>query len=386
MSISFEDLEKEMHEKKNGALAFCQQQNSLAKEKRDYVKLQSLFFEAIEERWDEITEFLITNNIVSVNAISPRTGESALLFAASNMHLYTVDLLLERSDVQKEMHLSSGNTLIFIDLERTKIDAEAFQSLMESLMQHKSLTTLYISWQKPELENTVKEMVKRLKAHNVLHNIVLANEEWDSELTILMIEVCKALEHNHINKTQKNILEATIKLSLASIVDTFEAKPDKAILALEAIKVPQVDKEVEEELRSAHVLETIEYLRKIVMLPRPQNRSTGDLNAAYQDTGQETRDGVIGGLVYFYAENGEPTNEEQGLLGLSAKNTSIENKRRTAPPITKAAVVKELYYWVDAEILEQQKKLVKNVEAQQAVANKPPENDNDGSTKNKCKA
>jgi hypothetical protein len=383
MSVSTEDLDKEMNEKKNAALAFCRQQISLAKDKRDYVRLQDIFFEAIEEPWDEVAELLINNNVVSVNSISPVTGENALMFAASNLNLYIVDLLLEKSEVQKEIHLSSGNALVFIDLDKTKLDAEAFQVMMNGLMQHKELTTLYISWQKPELNDTVKEMLKRLKTHGVLHNIVLVNNQWGDEITKSMMEVSQSLSSNHINKTQKNMLEGIIKLSLGSVVGTFETSPLKAISALESMKATVVDNEVVEQLRSTGVWDTIEDIRKIFTLARPQNRAVGDRNAALELTGQETRDGVVEGIVYFYSENGEPASEEQGLLTLTTKNNPLETMRLTAPPITKAAVIKEVLHWIDAEILEQQIKLTKNVEAQKNETNKPQEND--GSTKDKFK-
>lgn len=131
-----------------------------------------------------------------------------------------------------------------------------------------------------------------------------------------------------INETQKNILEGTLRYVFEDIRGI-----DPARDALKVMKLINQDTEITEDqrvfLEQYDCLNGVEFIRKILKHPHPQNRATGD------PTTGEGPEGIKEGRVYYW-NNGFGTgvsSEPQGLLGLSARNDG------TTPPITRESTV-----------------------------------------------
>lgn len=376
---------------KNGAnekaiLTFCQKQTSLSTG-RNQGKFQRYFILAAHHNWPSVIDWLITNHIISVNyALSDGTtalmvaalsghqemvqtllakgadvnlitkkNGTALMLATKENHLNIVALLLKSKDIQKEVPWRIGKTSLFIDLENEKLDAESIQVMLDTLRSNKKQSALIIFWQNSGHEQFAQQITEGLKEHESLMMIHFLNDQQSDAIKQSLLEVNTLLRRNHINETQKNVIEGTMSFYFSSITEAFASKPENAILAFQAMMSTEtISKEDQDVFNLANVWEdTISAVRNVLSHSCPQNRQVGDPYAAFLSA-----DGVlsVNGIPHVYWLEPHPNvpeqkierREQQGLLGLTAKNDA------TAPNITQKAVVKTIHGLIKVEIAKQE--------------------------------
>jgi hypothetical protein len=128
-----------------------------------------------------------------------------------------------------------------------------------------------------------------------------------------------------INKTQKNIIEATFNVWFDEI---FKLNREHAIRALNIILQQAVSAGDIQFLNSVKIWPIIKDIRKIIDHPAPQNRSEDNPYLGRHSNPN---------MVVFKNSQGNYAFEERGLLGLSARNDD------TALAITKYATIEYIY-------------------------------------------
>ncbi len=155
-----------------------------------------------------------------------------------------------------------------------------------------------------------------------------------------------------INETQKRILEGYLQFPFEEIVESLSDEIESSSLIINAYKTMVSPGSLPEILpglltRSTLIFSrnevwgSIEAVRKLFRHPCPQNRRVGDSSAASGST-----DGIINNEVYYWEDGfgGILKHEQQGLLGLTAKNDS------SALPITKDAVINYTIQLINQQI------------------------------------
>lgn len=165
-----------------------------------------------------------------------------------------------------------------------------------------------------------------------------------------------------LNGTQKNIIEGTLKFIFDDIASSLTTPP-QAIKALNAILSSTLTNEEIENFKEKNVWESIKQIRDILVHPCPQNRNQGNASAYWHGvlkgrdpaspeeiSGCQT--GVSNGIVYYYKEGfgSQILTEPQGVLGLTSRND------KTAPAVTKEAVVYYINQLIQNEIKQYQNK------------------------------
>ncbi len=139
-----------------------------------------------------------------------------------------------------------------------------------------------------------------------------------------------------LNETQKNILSG---LMYAIFAELREKEPEFALNILSLIKLSPQHRQVQDQYHISDTdlkdwVETINQIANIYQHPCPQNRSE---NYPYFEAPRDP-----GLIVYKNAED-KPAFEQQGLLGLTARNDG------TADPVTKEALLEYLNELISTE-------------------------------------
>ena len=143
-----------------------------------------------------------------------------------------------------------------------------------------------------------------------------------------------------LNSTQRTILAAVMQNYIEPVFD--ELTPEQAITVLRAILTGDISQVPQDfELSVKQIIEIFEH-------PCPQNRGMGDLNALpdgeIMDEDEE-EEGIQNGIVYFFSDAKEPVFEQQGLLGLTARNDGHTE------PVTKEDVVSFISRFIKQKLL-----------------------------------
>ncbi len=223
------------------------------------------------------------------------------------------------------------------------LDSVDLDWILTNLDQNLLPVTIYLELAKELLPQLLKRLQKNNQVLKVVINQIskshlittskqelleqLANCPEDQILPVSQEISTKICPEEAINAIQKNLIEGTLRFTFNDIQSIYPAS-----IALKAIEfINKKDELIEEEqvfLEEYDLLEGIDFIRKILMHPCPQNRAVGDPTTGFED-------GIKEGRVYFW-RNGFGTgaiSEPQGLLGLSGRNDT------SALPITREATI-----------------------------------------------
>lgn len=162
-----------------------------------------------------------------------------------------------------------------------------------------------------------------------------------------------------LNGTQKNIIEGTLNFYIEDVVGFESIDIEIAKSGLQAMLSTTISEEQRKRFVAADIWESISAVRTIISHPCPQNRTE---NYPYFGTPQDPN------IIVYKNEAGKAAFEPKGLLGLTSRND------KTAPAVTKEAVVKYITQLVEPEIKKMENEIRRLKERTSLTSSIPSDN------------
>lgn len=260
-------------------------------------------------------------------------GVSALIVAAQHGHLLVVLTLLEKKDIAVNHARSDGVTALMLAAQN------GFISIVEALLKadagvnqanKKDMTALMSAAMHGHASIVQVLLEAGANVHQTRSGGATALKFALHAGHAAVVQIIRAHLASHINEIQKYELKCFLIFPVRDITETFEDELPQAINALSAmISSEDISKEEVEFFEEKKVWESILQVRAILAHPCPQNRQQGYL---------------LNNTVFYWL-NGDLKPEQQGLLGLTARDDTTKT-----PAITKEAVVKTIQDLIAIEV------------------------------------